>query len=248
MPSSRKQRHSRRQKKALDAIPTSHSPPQYSSPSPHPYHDNVPPPPPPPSPPLPSEESFQQRNISDITMEQNSAFEYSDTSDDADAYFLPTESLRGSPSLLDNIDTTKNRFFSKTSAKSTLHDTSRRGRTRTASSGESAFRELEEKGTKSTKIVRFPRGRNAPANSDSSNFEEEDATEISPHLTTDSLHHTTDENETKGRPLFGRFMKHVVHAFNTPSGIQHKGYSKKIKKGRKQKGIKTQSYRIPYCH
>lgn len=160
-------------------------------------------------------------------MDERSVFEYSDTSDDADAYFLPTESLRGSPSLLDNIDTAKNRFFSNTSGKSTLHDTNRRVRTRTASSGESAFRDLKEKGTKSTKIVRFPHGRTAQANNDDSNFEEEDSSAVSTHLTTDSLNHTTGENEIKGRPLFGRFMKHMVHAFNTPSGIQHKGYSKK---------------------
>jgi hypothetical protein len=188
----------------MDATPTSHAAPDFSSP--RPYHETPPPPPPPP------EESFQERNISDITMEEPSVFEYSDTSDDGGAYFLPTESLRGSPSLLDSSNMANARTGKG------------RSRNNTAGSGESAFRELKEKGSKSSKIVRFKTGRSAAGNTD-----DEEASAISTHSAANSLNHThtTGESANKGRPLFGKIMKKMVHAFNTPTGIQRKGYSTK---------------------
>ena len=198
MPSNSRRR-SRRQQKLVDSTPTSRAAHDYSSPKP--YHDNAAPPPPP-----PAAESFQDRNIStdtklsDITMDERSVFEYSDTSDDADAYFLPTESLRGAPGLLDNYN----------------GNTFQGGRTRnmSSSSGESAFRDMKEKGSKSTKIVRFGNG----SELESGTFDDED---------------TMAEEEARGRPLFGRFMKQMVHAFNTPSGIQRKEYSKKSRSNKK---------------
>ncbi len=220
--SSRRQRHSRRQQKLVDATPTSQTAPSYSSPKP--YHDNLAPPPPP-----PAQESLQDRAIStesklsDITMDERSVFEYSDTSDDADAYFLPTESLRGSHSLLDN-------YNMATSGSATYEDANHRGRTRnisSASSGESAFRDLKEKGSKSTKIVRFGRGSQLDG---SGTFEDENM---------------AAERERTSRPLFGKFMKQMVHAFNTPSGVERKEYSRNSRGNKKSsKHTRSESHTV----
>jgi len=215
----------------VDATPTSRAALNYSSP--RPYHDIIPPPP------LPAQEPFQHRTastesrLSDISMDERSVFEYSDTSDDADAYFLPTESLCGSPSLLDNNNMINNRPSCNTSGRSAFQDTNHRGRTRnnTSSSGESAFRDLKQKRSKSTKIVRFSSGSATSVNNDD-NHEDKDTSAISTHSTTDSLTQTMGENENKGVSLLGQFMKRVVYTFNTsvkdfntPIGKQRNGYN-----------------------
>lgn len=130
-------------------------------------------------------------------MEDRSVFEYSDTSDDADAYFLPTESLRGAPGLLDNVA---------------------RERTR---SGESAFREMKERGSKSTKIVRFSHG-------DGMDFADEEYPSA------------MDETGQKGKPMFGNFMKQMVHAFNTPNGVQSGGSKKPSRHNRTESHTVTE--------
>ena len=194
MPSStRKERYLRRQKKLVDATPTSHA---YSSP--HPYHDNSGPPAPPGQEPFQGRSASTETKLSDATMEDRSVFEYSDTSDDADAYFNPTESLRGAPGLLDNYNP--------------------RGRT---ASGESAFREMKSTGSRSTKIVRFSRSKN----SDGMNFADE------------------DEHKKEGKPLFGNFMKQMVHAFNTPDS-QPSGGNKKTSRHNRSESHDVTEY--PY--
>jgi len=249
---SRKQRQLRRQQKLVDTTPTSHTARDYSSPKP--YHNVAPPPPSAVPPPPPSQQPFQHRalstdsRLSEITMDERSVFEYSDTSDDADAYFLPTESLRGAPSLLNNVHTGNNRTLGNASGKNTFHDMNHRGRTRTntSSSGESAFRDLKETGSKSTKIVRFSRGRSSFASNDSSIFEDEDTSAISPHSTTDSPSKTAVENGDNGSPTIGHFMKHMVHAFNTPGGISRKEYKKTSDNstGKKPRHNRTESHTV----
>lgn len=231
MPSStRKQRHWRRQQKLVDETPMSQAALNHSSPrpyhdnsSPRPYHDSPPPPP-------QIQQSFQHRNMSDITMEERSVFEYSDTSDDADVYFEPTESLRGPTSLLDNINSnmTNNRPFSNTSGKSAFKDNNYRGHSRinTYSSGESSFREMKETGCKFTKIVRFSPGGTKSERDNDDNFKDEDASAISIPSKADSLERTTGEHDNKGSPFLGKFMKHMVHAFNSADKIDPKAYDR----------------------
>ena len=225
--SSRKQRHSRRQQKLMDAaLPTSDD-----HPSPHPYHDSSTPPPPPPPPgrqTLQNRTSSTESKLSDITFDDNesgyleSVFEYS--SDDADNYFLPQDNhYRSSPpSLLDNMGKKNN--ILKTFAKESSDNHRRTSRTRN-DSGQSVFREMEkEGGNKSCKIVRFTATSEIASDDLSSDFE----CDVIGDSKKDSLPTTTAfKNEKNSRPILGRWMEKMTQAFHSPTGIQHKKDDKK---------------------
>lgn len=143
--SNRKTRHPRSQQKSVDTAPSR------SSPRPYNYDSNLPPPPPP----LPCRQQglkdrvcSTESKLSDITASEE--FVYSDTSDDADAYFFPQEIHHKSSNLLDNmgkssvtLDEANTKGIDQHLLKNTL-------------SGESAFRDMKKEGAKSFKIVRFP--------------------------------------------------------------------------------------------
>jgi len=230
--SSRKQRHSRRQKKLVDVTPTSSV--NYSSP--RPYHRNSNPPPPPPPPPhqtLQDRESSTESKLSEITFDDygsgppESLFEYSDTSDDADVYFLPQENNHNSPSLLDNIGTSSG-IPGSTSASGGTKGLDNR-RTSSAMSGESIFREMKKEGIKSCKIVRFP---------DDSEFDE---TNIAHSKKEDTIPPTAFKNKNSG-PMFGKLMEKMTHAFGgsqNENDTKHQRSMDKKAAGHRRKSSQT---------
>jgi hypothetical protein len=238
--SSRKQRHSRRQQKLVDATPPTSD--DYPSP-PQPYHDSSTPPPPPPPP--PGRQSLQNRTsstdskLSDITFDDNgsgpldSVFEYSDTSDDADNYFLPQDNYRKSPpSLLDNMMGKKNHILKTSAAKGSSDNHHRRTNRTRNDSGQSAFREMKkEGGNKSCKIVRFISSSEI-GDDFSSDFECAIGDSKKDSLPTTAAF---NKNEKYSRPILGKWMEKMSQAFHSPTGIQHKNDNTKNRRRRLDK-------------